>query len=202
MIDPDPLPETVLDGYRFPTKGWAKRGFSPEVVKEFELGYDPSKNDLTIPLRSCEGNLMGIIRRRPPGKLPKYTYPEGLPIGRYLFGSWKDFGVKVALVEGSLDAVSCWDAGVPALGLLGARVTADQTRTLVELGIRSAVLYLDNDSAGQKAKPGIYESLRHVGITVKTVNYSDDDGKDPGEISAERRAELYETATLYRVSRD
>lgn len=198
---PEVLSEEILASYRFPTRRWAQRGFSPGVVDLFELGYDPTTNDLTIPLRSSTGELLGVIRRRPKGKMPKYMYPDGFSIGRYLFGAWLiDKQRTVALCEGPLDAVACWDAGIPALGLLGARITADQVRVLARLNVKSTVLFLDNDNAGEIALDGIYGKLRNIGVSVKQVNYAAYDGKDPGELSVLRRTELWEDATRYRYS--
>lgn len=141
--------EGWLKKFEFHHEQWDQR-LTSEVQSDFGLGYDPFEDVLTIPLRDHRGRLLGVITRRLDDLKPKYRYPKGFKIGQHLFASWKikTRHKKVALVEGSVDTMACWEARIPALGLLGSRLTEDQTRLIQRLGIKHVVLMLDNDKAG------------------------------------------------------
>jgi len=188
-------PETFLDQFRVTHPAWAKRGLSEAAVRRFDLGYSPRTNRLTIPIRDKKRNLLGVIYRRLDDGKPKYLYPAGFAIGKSLFGSWEvKTGMKtVALVEGSLDAIACWDARVPALALLGSRMTIDQSRLLRSLAVSSVVVMTDNDRAGREAVQQIKDAL--PGIVVKVGRYrSYWTCKDPGEMKQEQIRKMFHSA--------
>ena len=58
------VPETVLSLFpKYPHEAWLKDGIAPEVMEEFEVGYSPTDNAITIPHRDIYGNLVGIRER-------------------------------------------------------------------------------------------------------------------------------------------
>lgn len=190
-------PEGWLKQYDFPHDYWASRGLTKSIVKEFSLGYDPFNDQVTIPMRDEQGRVLGVIRRRLDGGVPKYLYPKGFKIGRYLFGAWKvEQRRKIALVEGSIDAIACWDARVPALAMLGSRLTADQVAVLSRLGISHVVLLPDNDAAGQKAIQQVIEAIQGAGIALSVGWYRDYwiGCKDPASLKPDRRRKMYHSA--------
>lgn len=188
----DPIPEATLLRYgRVPHRYWIKRGFTRETIKAFDLGYDALSSCCTIPYRSPEGSLLGVILRRTDGEFPKYRYPKGFDRAGSLFGSWKIDGPEVALVEGSLDAISCWQAGVPALAQYGSSISRGQIKLLLRLGIRRVVLMYDNDAAGHKAVEVAHEMLDGSGVLIRDVQYDDGDPSDPGEMSGEQIREFF-----------
>lgn len=177
--------------------GWYERGFSEQVMDSFDLGYDPTKDVLTIPVRNTEGDLLGVITRRLDDMKPKYMYPKGFPIGRYLFGAWKLDGGRhvIALVEGTVDAIACWDARIPALAMMGSRLTKDQATVLQALGIRTVVIFTDNDGPGRDAIPQIHDALRGKGIAVRVAVYRPYwRAKDPAELNEQRRRKAFHSA--------
>lgn len=190
--------EEWLTRFAFPHDGWERRHLSPETIDLFDLGYDPMKDVLTIPVRSENGDILGVITRRLDDLKPKYLYPKGFPIGHHLFGSWllkRDQRRVVALVEGSLDAIACWDARVPALGMLGARLTKDQRTLLQRLGVKTAVIFTDRDHAGRAAIPQVHEALEGSGIMTKVAIYrSYWTGKDPDELRPDQRRKAFHSA--------
>jgi Toprim-like/CHC2 zinc finger len=146
---PRVLNDDWLKQYDLPHEAWDKR-LSKDIQEEFQLGYDVFQDVLTIPLRDVRGRLMGVITRRLDDLRPKYRYPKNFKIGKHLFAAWKvrNHHQKVAIVEGSVDAIACWEARVPAVALMGSRLTEDQQRVLVRMGVQHIVLMLDNDKAG------------------------------------------------------
>lgn len=190
--------EEWLTRFAFPHEAWERRGLSPETIDMFDLGYDPIKDVLTIPVRNETGEVLGVITRRLDDQRPKYLYPKGFPIGHHLYGSWllkRDQRRVVALVEGSVDTIACWDARVPALGLLGARLTKDQRALLHRLGVKTAVIFTDNDHAGRAAVDQVHEALLRSGIGVKVAVYrSYWDGKDPADLKPQQRRKAFHSA--------
>lgn len=190
--------EAWLSRFDFPHDYWTSRGLSTSIREKFDLGYDPLKDVLTIPVRDEDGVILGTIIRRLDDQKPKYLYPAGFKIGRHLFGAWllkEDQRHTVALVEGSIDAIACWDARVPALAMLGARLTVDQRDVLKRLGVKTVVVFTDNDNAGRNAVYQVKEQLRHTGINVKVAVYrSYWSAKDPAELRPEQRRKAYHSA--------
>lgn len=191
--------ESWLKRFDFPHEYWESRGFTEDVIRDFELGYDPMMDRVTIPMRNEDGELLGVVQRVLDDAKPKYRYPKGFPIGSSLFASWMvGEHRKVALVEGTLDAIACWDARVPALALLGSRLTVSQAQLLQRMGITTVVIFTDNDKPGREAVLQIHEQLRGSGITRKVVKYRSYWGaKDPGELTPQQRRKAYHSATAW-----
>jgi DNA primase len=201
-------PQTWLAQFDYPHSYWTDqqidggRGFSEDVIKRFRLGYDPMTDRCTIPLRDSKGNLLGVIYRVLDGTKPKYWLPKGFRKANDLFGSWlvRSNNIKrVALVEGPLDAVACWDAKVPAMAIHGSKLSTDQAHLIKLLGIRSVVAMMDNDAAGIEAAVSVKEELDGVQISISqySPNWFNTKGrpcKDPAELSPSRRRHLYLTA--------
>lgn len=192
--------EGWLKKFDFPHDQWDER-LSPACQERFQVGYDPFTDLLTIPIRDSRGRLLGVITRRLDDLKPKYRYPKGVKIGTLLFASWliRKRHRKVAIVEGSVDTMACWDARVPALGLLGSRMTEDQRDLLLRLGVQHVVLMLDNDNAGRAGQQQVNEMLQGTGILVSVGVYRSYWGdKDPSALNADRRRKMFHSARLWR----
>ena len=200
-------PEAWLNKFDAPHSYWsAERKLPLDVIERFRLGYDPFSNRMTIPLRDTDGRVLGVTYRRLDDRKPKYLHPKGFPTGKFLYGAWllKDER-RVALVEGQVDAIRCWSERVPALGLMGARLTEDQKKVLQRLNIKTVVLMLDNDAAGRRGTIGVYEALEGSGIQVVVGQYRDYwyDGKgepvkDPDGLNGPRLRKMVHSAVPIR----
>jgi DNA primase len=174
-----------------------QRGFTESTIRKFQLGYDPFRDEGIIPVRNEDNEIIGVIRRRLniTDKGPRYLYPKGFPLSRTLFGSWM-LGSKhnrVALVEGSLDCVACWDAGVPALALLGARLSSTQHNLLHKLGVEHVVIMTDNDAAGRDAVDQITSDSSGLMISVGLYRHYWN-AKDPGELTPQQIKKMFYSA--------
>jgi hypothetical protein len=164
------LDENVLRRYKFPDDYWSEvRGFSDEVIEEFDLGYDPIKNRNIIPLRNDEGELLGVIERlKDPNVDIRYIYYDGFDRKHSLFGSWRVNGERrVGIVEGSTDVVALADAKRLSVAQYGSSISDGQIMQLHRLGIRELVMFYDYDEAGRKAEERSREAIR--GIILRTV---------------------------------
>ena len=178
---------------------WSGRGFSERTIKSFGLGWSPITDTVTIPIRDSRGRLLGVIHRVLDGSKPKYLHPKGFQTGRNLFGSWLIGGhKKVAIVEGPLDAIACWDAGVPAVAAYGSRLTTGQAELVKKLGVTTLVVMTDNDLPGREAVLSIKKGLTGVGVYVGVYepHWS---AKDPGELSKVKRKQMYYTAVPFHT---
>lgn len=197
--EPRYYPETWLTQYDFEHPYWSDdRGLPDSTIKRFRLGYDPMTNRCTIPLRDQRSRILGVTFRRLDDGKPKYLDPKGYPKGRHLYAAWTLPADQrtVALVEGPADAHQCWAARVPALALMGARITRDQIKVLQRLHIRNVVLMLDNDASGIRGTVQIHEMMKGSGIRVKSGWYRDYwfNVKDPGDLSYARLRKMYHSA--------
>ena len=89
-----PISEKILSYYLpYPNKMFEDDGISLDVQQEFEIGYDPFSNCITIPIRDSLGSLCGVKGRyfgEPDEFHPKYVYIEPCCKGRILYGYWQN----------------------------------------------------------------------------------------------------------------
>lgn len=89
-----PIPEKILSYYlTYPNQMFADDGIALEVQHEFEIGYDPQSNYITIPIRDSLGALCGVKGRYfgiPDDMHTKYTYLEKCNKSKILYGYWQN----------------------------------------------------------------------------------------------------------------
>lgn len=172
---------------------WSGRGLSDKTIIRFSLGFDPRIDMVTIPTRNSYGELNGIIYRRIDNRTPKYIYPTGFEKNKTLYASWavrKSEEETIALVEGPVDALSLWDIGIPAIAILGSRISLGQIKLLQSLVVRTVVVMTDNDDAGKTASSQVTMALKHTGIQTKRALYLHE-YKDPAEVPPDERKEMF-----------
>lgn len=172
--------ESALRNYKFPTKYWASRGFTPETIKIFDLGYNPLENEAMIPIRNVSGELVGFIRRLlDKDAVVRYMYPKGFHRKTSLFASWliaKSLTDEVCITEGAVDAMTLWQIGVPAVAQYGSSISREQVMLLRRLGINRITFFYDNDKAGESALQVALPITKD--FLIKTVEYKRGDPKD------------------------
>ena len=172
------LPESTLLRYGgIPHEYWTEdRGFNLKTIKKWGLGYDPILDRCTIAYRNVAGGLLGVIQRRLDDQFPRYLYPKGFDRSGSLFGSWEvaTRGVhKVALVEGSTDAICLDQADRFGVGQFGSSISQRQIRLLRRLGVRELILFYDCDIAGRKAELQARSVLD--GFLVRSVGWDEEE---------------------------
>jgi DNA primase len=179
---------------------WIKqRGISPQVVDEWKLGFDTLTNSATIPLRDLHGHPLGVIRRRMARNAkPRYMYPKGFKISEHLWGAHACNGEQtIAVVEGSVDALALWSVGIPAVALLGSRISDHQVTLLNRIGPSEIVTMTDRDPAGREASRRIQQAVNGSIVSIGRYRKSWE-GKDPAALTEEQRITMFECADVFR----
>lgn len=221
------FPESYLSQFEVQIPYWKEqRGIGNLAQKAFQLGYNPMGDYATIPIRSLHGDLLGAIKRPfDPDAEERYKYPYKFERKSNLFAAWmveRDQSIDhVVLVEGSLDAIKVWQAGIPAMAIYGSSMSTQQIRLLRRLGINNVTLMFDDDQAGRKATRGcggwhVSKSHGHEKVTynealdlkrefmVNVVRWpkealdnfrGDNEAHDPADLSSEQIEYLVDNST-------
>ena len=150
-----------------------ERGLAEDTIKNFQLGYDPDRKAIAIPVFK-RGELVNIRYRFLNPEKTKYTQEKDCEVWLY-----NEAGIDIALkkgavlvVEGEFDCMSAWQAGIknvvsPASG-------KDSYGIWLELldPVPEVYIAYDNDKAGREASLKFAE---RVGVEkAKEVSYGDD----------------------------
>lgn len=180
-----------------------RAGFGFEVLAQSGLFYLREnasqylkcrfRGRLIIPIRDIQGKVVAFSGRQTattphddPAREAKYINSPETPIfkkGQLLFGldqarkALKDSEWPFILVEGPLDVMRLWEAGVKtALAPQGTGMTVHQV-ALIKRYAQELVLFLDGDLAGQKAALRLLPLFFQKGIEPKVLTL--DSGEDP-----------------------
>ena len=204
-IDSKPTGVT-RDFYRskinIPAEYYLERGFSSEVLDEFDVGYcdnpeKPMYERAVVPIYDNDHSyIVGYTGRsvfekcpkcnnyhnpiRKCHHFPKWFHNKGFQKQKWLYNYWtaKDeimsTGVAI-LVESPGNVWRLWEAGIKnAVAIFGTSLNADQKKILDESGALSLICLMDNDEAGKIAAKKIEEQCsRLYRLFFPTFNASD-----------------------------
>lgn len=193
----------------------AKKKFTPSEVEKAGITYgvggrlvDRFRGRVIFPLFDHRGNVVGLAGRILPSEtnkdLAKYINSPETPIyhkGSLLYGLNLSRGnIKkkntAIVVEGELDMLSSWQAGIKnVVALKGTALTEDQVRLLSRFTER-AILALDSDIAGDKAARRGVSIAQNLGMEIKVALMGE--FKDPDE-AARKDLEGYKQALIKAV---
>lgn len=133
----------------------AARGFDPASAATHRLGFVRSPvqgheqyaGRLAIPYIGPKGNVYGLRFRAVDDSEPKYLGLPGVETRLFNLRALSEATDFVVICEGELDAVSCTQAGVPAVGVPGVDSWKAHHRRLFD-GFDVLVVG-DNDKAGR-----------------------------------------------------
>lgn len=175
-----------------PMKFLKKRGFTAETLKHWKIRFVPEqelvktngdtfviRNNMGIPIFDHKGKkvLCWCYRATPDSAAwqedAKYIYTPGLVdvLNRTWFGYHEArHEDHVAVVEGALDTMWCWQNGIPAVGMLGS--SAKQFVKIEALTeFRSVTIMPDRDEAGMLSALALGDRLQEYGVPVKISLY-------------------------------
>jgi hypothetical protein len=139
-----------------------------------------------FPLRDRSGELVAIQGRYTDNREPKCRSTSGT--GEAVFQVGEPSGV-VAIVEGPLDALALWSAGIPSIALIGATSPGWLTRSL-----RGSILIAtDADERGDRAATEIRRALRVDPMRIARLrplskDFAEDYQRDPRSMEHRLRA--------------
>ncbi len=172
-----------------------KKGFSRQELKDAGLtnrfGGDLFKGRMMVPLMDASGDVIGFTARiiRDDPNAPKYL---NTPATLLYDKSWHVFGFSQAkdairrhdyavVVEGNLDVVSSWQAGVQqVVATAGTAMTLHHLKALGRMtgNIR---LSFDGDKAGIAATERAIPIAQEAGVSLTIISLPDS-AKDPDEL--------------------
>jgi len=200
------LIETFNVGYALP--GWnnltnyliGKKGYKEDLLEKCGLVsrgkgvYDKFRGRIMFPLQDAGGKVVGFSGRLLPNgnneNEAKYLNSPETELyhkGRMLYGFFQakqDIRKKkrVVLVEGQMDLISSFGAGVgETVAIGGTALTEDQIEMLARMA-NSIYLSFDADEAGIAAIKRAVGMAEKRGLDVKVVQI--EGGKDPDEIAS------------------
>jgi hypothetical protein len=180
---PDYLPPEFIpcwDGARWRVpKYLSKRGLERETLREFGVGYCGTGRyggRVVLPI-ACPAGASFTARAISPDDDLRYLSGPGA--GQLLFGwgqaarAWRS-DRDLVIVEGPFDAMACWQAGHPAVAVLGKRFRETQIQMLRGFEVRRFVLMLDGDA--------LDDALQQAEMLGREVSVAAPlEGKDPAE---------------------
>lgn len=188
-----------------------RKGYEPELIEQAGLAirrqkeegkhtsdfYDRFRGRVMFPLRDSRGQVVGFAGRTllADVKEAKYINSPDTPVyrkGKHLFGIFENkedirSQDRAVLVEGELDAISSWQAGVSnVLAAKGTALTEDQVK-LIRRYTRNVTVALDADRAGWEAFLHNLPALETHGMNPRVVILPRD-VKDPDELATSNPA--------------
>jgi DNA primase len=181
-----------------------ERGFAPEMLDLWQIGYDDISGRVTIPVRDVDGKLVGFKGRDWTGeRQPKYLIigDGGNRESRYgfdtyrksehVFGLGTTRGSDLIIVEGELNVIAMWQHGFTnAVGVAGSEFSTTQCRLITRYA-STATVFFDADEAGYKGALKVVDMLAPL-IPVRVASCSDGDA---AEITTEQATEALKRAT-------
>jgi len=159
---------------------------------------DKYRDRIMFPLSDISGELVGFSGRKYLDDDPSAKYmnsSESVVFKKsellYNFNNAKDAIRKanyVYVVEGFMDAIAIYRAGIPAVvGLMGTAFTSKHVELFAKMKVEVR-LCLDSDEPGQHATEKCLSALSGHNVSVKVVRPLDE-GKDPDEYLKEKGPE-------------
>jgi DNA primase len=175
------------------------RGLSDDSIVNFYLGHDGTR--FVLPIFDHTGKLLTLRYRRDDhyetsyfdsrrGReiaVPKYSGMRGRN-GQYLFPEWEiavEAPEYLVVVEGELDAVRLWQAGIPAVSTTNGAGQVHRIPALLREKfpqITTLFIATDQDAPGDEARHQTYHAAKDLGLRATTVTWDAALGKDVTEL--------------------
>lgn len=169
------IEDDELKNYRYYHPYMFDRKLTKEVIEQFDIGFDDQTNSITFPVRDKNGNCLFVARRRVDCKI--FNYPSGAT--KPIYGIYElPKGCKEVIVcESFFNALTCYVYGKPAIALMGLG-SKQQIEELKKLPVRTLILGLDGDDAGNRASVKIRQALKDHFIIKRMILPKDKDIND------------------------
>lgn len=147
--------EHITDSYL------TQRGFTPEILNQFQVGFDNISGRYTIPIRNEHDELVGFKARTPMLKiLPRYFVLGGInygfepyDTGKVVFALSRAEGTEYILCEGELNTISCHQKGFTnTIGISGKYLTDEQAKLIRERATMVVLIFDETEDASRAAR--------------------------------------------------
>jgi len=148
IVKQEHIDESILNTFESYHPYMKKRGLSDDVIKKFDIKYDPATRCIVFPVRDKKGKLVAFTRRSVEGK--KFIIDKDFNKSNLYGINHIKFDQPVYICESQINCLTLYGYGLQALGMFGAGCTYDQIKVLNKLPVRHYIIALDNDPAGHK----------------------------------------------------
>ena len=171
-----------------------KRGITDEDIIKYNIGYCDSglySNRIIVPSYDSNGRLNFFVGRDFYSSKMKYkNSPTSKDIiGFDIFINWDE---PIILCEGVFDSIAFKRNAIP---LFGKTVPKSLQKKIIEFGVKTLYLALDNDAMSDTIK--ITDMFLSEGIDVKIMVLKD---KDPSELGFEKLLKSIQTTSTTKFS--
>ena len=202
--------DRYLEKVQVPAKYYLERGFSKEVLEEYDVGYcdnprKPMYRRAIVPIYDNDHQyIVGCTGRsifekcddcnnyHPPTEkcrhFPKWLHSKGFQKEKWLYNYWKakdyilESGVAI-LVESPGNVWRLSEAGIHnVVAIFGTAFNNDQKHLLDESGALSLVCLMDNDEAGKKAA----EKIEQQCSMLYRLYFPNFDSNDIAELNVDK----------------
>lgn len=175
------------------------RGFEEQTLKDFEVGYDPGKDMVVVPIHDEHGNPIGVNGRSVEGKRFKLT--KRIPRNKILFNLHRAKQTGTAIIcESQFDVMRIHQAGYPnAVAFLGSYISGDQAY-LLRRYFERVIIMTDADKAGRKMGHNLVAMLRGMKVEWAIWDWGviyPHDAKDAGDMTDEEIRKVIENAVSH-----
>lgn len=149
------------------------RGFNDDTLEYFQVGYDPNRGMIMVPMFDTDSRCVGVIGRSIREK--RFKNSKDLPTKKTLFNinNAKKAGVdRLVLVESSFDAMRIHQAGFPNVCATLGGTYSDYHVTQVQRHFDYLVSMIDNDTAGLAFHERIAKKTKRARVGVYRGAYS------------------------------
>ena len=157
-----PISENILNYYRKDVNDlFMNDNIDYDTQIEFEVGYDPETNRITIPIRSMIGDLVGVKGRLFKKELLndelKYIYLEPCARSQVIYGLNKTYDFIqqnrcIFICEAEKAVMQLWSYGYKNSGAVGGKkISRQQIELLIRLGV-DLVFCFDKDVQDSELK--------------------------------------------------
>lgn len=174
-----------------------QRGFEDGTLEVFEVGYDPKKDMVVVPIHDSQGNPVGVNGRSVEGK--KFKLTKRIPRNKVLFNLHraKQAGGTVIVCESQFDVMRIHQAGFPnAVCMLGSYISADQAY-LIRRYFERVIIMTDADKAGRKMGHNLSAQVRGMRVEWAIWDWGviyPHDAKDAGDMTDEEIKQVINNA--------
>lgn len=170
-----------------------KRGFTKEIIDEFDLGWNSDEKSIVIPIRDHQGRIVAFSRRFLFSE-PKYINSRNSDIydkSKTLFNMDKARRLikdKLFLVEGYMDAISGHQQGQPTAAYCTSELSREQIQLIKEITNNNPnitiLLGADNDHIGEDKIIKMRDKLSQIApqMNIRVLIYP---GRHWSEIDSE-----------------